>query len=88
MSWYSIHLEPCPGCGAAHRLGGQWQLTDGPDRAGTVAEFATGPKLPAWAAPLIGEWVVWCDQAGDYIEADDPARVVVRPLGDRPGPFA
>jgi hypothetical protein len=88
VSWYSVHLDPCPECGQGHQYGGQWQLVNGPDREGTVAEFAKGPSLPAWAAPLLGEWAVWCDQVGDYIEADDPARIVVRPLGERPGPFA
>jgi hypothetical protein len=53
-----------------------------------VAEQVTRPALPGWAAPLLGEGSVWCDEAGDYIDIHDPSRVVLRPLGDAPGPCA
>jgi hypothetical protein len=54
------------------------QIPDGPTRAGTVAELYPGGELPRALSSLLND-LVWCDEAGEYVEIADPERVVLTP---------
>ena len=72
----AVHLR-CE-CGQTHGVIGHFQLTPGPPEAGTVAELYPAGELPADLVSLLHD-LVWCDQAGEYVELADPARVVLTP---------
>ena len=77
MAFYRVDLR-CE-CDQTHRVINGLQLTPGPDKAGSVAELYPAGDLPPELAQLFAETLTWCDQAGDYIEQEDPARVVLTP---------
>jgi hypothetical protein len=47
--------------------------------AGSLAELYDGRELPARLVGLLRHRV-WCDEAGEWVEQQDPRRVFVRPL--------
>ena len=53
---------------------GSLRIENGPDRLGTVAELYEGRDLPAVLVRRLND-KVWCEQAGEYVLMDDPARV-------------
>ena len=53
-------------------------IENGPDRPGTIAELYEGQELPGVLVRLMTD-TPWCDQVGEYVPMDDPARVVLRP---------
>ena len=76
MAWYAVDLR-CE-CGQTHGVINRFQLTPGTTEAGTVAELYPAGNLPAALVSLLHD-LVWCDQAGEYVELADPARVVLTP---------
>jgi hypothetical protein len=76
VSSYVVDLR-CE-CGKVHRVSNDFRLQNGPNHAGTVAELYRTDELPPSLARLLRD-LVWCDQAGEYIEMGDPARVILSP---------
>ena len=76
MAWYMVDLR-CK-CGEIHGVINHFQPTPGPTKAGIVAELYPTGELPADLVSLLHD-LVWCDQAGEYVELADPARVVLTP---------
>lgn len=81
MVLYNLDVG-CPRCGKLHRvIGGPWgglMIEHGPDRPGTIAELYESRELAAVLVRLLNG-KVWCDQAGDYVLMDDPARIHLPP---------
>ena len=50
----------------------------GPDRAGPIAELYKGRELPDVLVRLMTD-TPWCDEVGQYVPMDDPARVHLTP---------
>ncbi len=56
----------------------RFQLTPGPNDAGTVAELYPSGDLPAEPVSLLQD-LARCDQVGDYVELADPVRGLLTP---------
>jgi hypothetical protein len=70
---YDCHL-----CGGTHLVINELLIPGGPTEAGSLDELYPDGELPASVVRLLGD-LVWCDQAADYIELEDPARVYLTP---------
>lgn len=77
MAFYLVDLR-CE-CGRGHRVINELQRTPRPDQAGTVSELYLAGNLPPELVRLFAETLTWCDLAEDYIELEDPARIVLTP---------
>jgi hypothetical protein len=78
---YFVHYD-CHVCGQTHLVINQLLIPSGPTEAGNLDELYPEGDLPGSVVRLLGD-LVWCDQAADYIELEDPARVYLTP---RPPP--
>ena len=83
VSLYNVDLD-CPRRGKRHEVYG-WPaggllIPNGPDRAGTIAELYEGQELPSVLVRLMND-TPWCDEVGEYVPMDDPARVILTPKG-------
>jgi len=67
MPWYRLQFQ-CPHCGHTHGIGLQVQIDQTLPCPGTLADLLHD--------------LIWCGEAGDYIEVADPARVLVTPWAD------
>jgi hypothetical protein len=74
---YSVQYD-CHVCGETHLVIDELLIPGGPSEAGSLDELYPDGELPADVVRLLGE-LVWCDQAGDPIELEDPARVYLTP---------
>lgn len=68
----------CHECGQTHRVSNVFDLETDIDEAGSLDELYPEGRLPPRLERLMGD-LVWCDQVGDYIELEDPARVFLTP---------
>ena len=76
-SGYVVHYH-CHLCGGTHLVNKELLIPGGPTETGSLDELYPDAELPASVARLLGD-LVWCDQAADYIELEDPARVYLTP---------
>ena len=74
---YQVHYA-CHVCGQTHAVIDEVLIPGGPAEAGSLDELYPDGDLPASVERLLGE-LVWCDQAADPIELEDPARVYLVP---------
>lgn len=74
---YTVQYQ-CHRCGAVHAVSGDFLMPGGPAQAGSLDELYPAGDLPSVLQRLLGE-LVWCDDAAEYIELEDPARVYLIP---------
>ena len=74
---YGVHYQ-CHKCGAVHIVTNDFPLPGGPTQAGSLDDLHPAGDLPSVLQRLLGE-LVWCDEAAEYIELEDPARVYLIP---------
>jgi hypothetical protein len=72
---YDCHL-----CSQTHLVIKELLVPGGPTETGSLDELYPDGELPSDVVRLLGE-LVWCDQAGEPIELEDPTRVYLTPRG-------
>jgi hypothetical protein len=78
---YLVHYR-CHLCGQTHLVINQLLVPGGPNQTGSLADLYPDGNLPPRIVSFLTN-LLWCDQAADYIELQDPARVYLTP---RPPP--
>jgi hypothetical protein len=68
----------CHECGETHRVANDFRFVGGPSEAGSLDDLYPGGDLPPEVENLLGD-MVWCDQASEWVELEDPAGVILRP---------
>ena len=78
---YIVHYH-CHVCGRMHLVSSAFPLPGGPTEPCTLADLYPAGNFPPRVVRFLTNYLLWCDQANDYIERDDPARLHLTP---RPG---